>query len=218
MKKNAIVLAYARKYEPQHLVDELLANMAWVDAAVCLDQRNRPNELWSRSDERVAELRRMAMETGAKWCIIMAPDERLQDGAARIIKRGILNNPTTSGFTFKLREMWTPTQYRADGDWDHKIRRRITRYPHKPLKGARINLDCELVHLKMIEPANRVKRALVHTLANTWDNKGKGFAHMVNEEGLTLKAARPFSPAYQPYDFDVPEHLLKSHTGNGQQH
>lgn len=203
---NKLTLAYARKYEPQHLVDELLQNMGWVDNVVCLDQRDRVDELWSNSDERVAELRRLAREAGALYCIIMAPEERMQDGAEAIIRNALLKKRAGSGFSFRLREMWTPTQYRSDGLWGDKRRRRIT-HLHLP-EGERVNLDCDIMHLKMIEPENRIVRAQVHTKANTWDNRKTGFDYMVQEEGLTLKDARPFSPPYKEYRFTVPTHLL----------
>lgn len=58
----------------------------------------------------------------------------------------------------------------------------------------------------MIEPANRLERARVHTLANTWDNRERGFAYMLDERGLRLERipeGREFSPPYRPYRFKV---------------
>jgi hypothetical protein len=43
-------------------------------------------------------------------------------------------------------------------------------------------------------------------MANSWDNKARGFAYMTDERGLRLEQipeGRGFTPAYRPYAFDM---------------
>lgn len=204
-----LICAYARKYEPDFMVDDLRANCGWVDDFVELDQRDRPDELWSRRDERVAELRRLAEVAGADWCLIMDPDERLEHSAEARIRQVIADDPTIR-YTFPLLELFTPDLFRTDGPWGRKSRRRLF-HLREPMS-TRVRLeDVWMFHLKMIEPANRALRARVHNQCNTWDNPGLGFDYLADDRGAVLEpipAGRGYSPPYRPYHFTVPEELL----------
>jgi hypothetical protein len=204
-----LVCAYARKYEPQHLVDDLRRNMSWVDGFVELDQRDRTDELWSPRAERVAELRRLAEEAGADWCLIVDPDERMEDDAESYVRWAVGDDPSVR-HTFPFKELWTSDEYRVDGVWGLKTRRRLF-HLRAPMSARRLAW-ARIYHLKMIEPANRAVRAAVHGQANTWDNKSLGFDYLAQEEGLVTErvpAGRGYSPPYRPYRFEVPGELLQ---------
>lgn len=210
MGRPAVVCAYARKYEPQFMVDDLRENCAWVDGFVELDQRDRTDELWSRRDERVARLRELAEGAGADWCLIMDPDERLERSAESEVRRAVGGDPATR-YSFPLLELWTPETHRVDGPWGRKTRRRLF-HLRTPMR-RRVLLESVLMfHLKMVEPENRPLRAEVHRRANTWDNKTLGFDYLEEETGLVtepLPAGRGFDPPYRPYRFEVPPELLE---------
>jgi hypothetical protein len=205
-----VVCAYARKYEPQFMVDDLCENCAWVDGFVELDQRDRVDELWSRRDERVAELRSRAEREGADWCLIMDPDERLERSAEEEVRRVVAGDPSLR-YTFPLLELWTPQTHRIDGPWGRKTRRRL--FHLRAPMSRRVLLDTVLMfHLKMVEPENRHLRAEVHRRANTWDNRTLGFDYLEDERGAVLQPLPPgrgFDPPYRPYKFEVPERLLR---------
>ena len=208
MTAQRLVCAYARKYEPAFMVEDLRTNCGWVDDFVELDQSDRASELWSRRDERVFQLRRLAENAGADWCLIMDPDERLEDGAEQRIREVIAGDPGLR-YTFPLLELWTPDTYRTDGTWGRKTRRRLFHLT-EPMRRRVLLDDVRMYHLKMIEPANRALRARVHNQCNTWDNPRIGFDYLADEDGLELAPlpGRGFTPPYRPYHFEVPEELL----------
>ena len=198
-----IVLAYARRYEPEHLVDDLLINAGWCDAVACFDDRANTETPWRPRLDRTARVIDLARATGADWCLHLDPDERLQDGAEGLVREAIAGPVTRTRYSLRLREMWTPTEYRCDGDWGDRWRPRLFHLTHRPV-GPRGHLDVEIAHLKMIEPANRRARRDTHKAYNTWDNVGRGFDYMLDETGLELAQARPYSPPYRPWTVEVP--------------
>lgn len=205
----SIAVIYCRKYEPQHLVDELRANLAWADCFVERDERSQ-GELWSVRRERNQKLIRQAREeSDADWFLLMDPDERMQNGAEDEIREAT-EGPIGFRYSFPLRELWTPDQYRTDGIWGQKTRRRLF-HRTRPAPYRIFKLSSVMYHLKMIEPENRVLRAKVHNRANTWDNKKQGFDYLAEEAGLVLQQVLPhegYYPPYTPYKFSVPEELL----------
>ena len=195
-----IVAAFAYRYEPDWLVDQLRENLSWVDAFAELDDRERTG-LWGQRKPRSQELMRIALELEPDWIYWTAPDERLEDRGARLLRR--LSDGPRSRYVFHLREMWTPEEYRVDGVWGRKVRGRFFR-PNG--RGKARLVDLNIYHLKMIEPANRQERARVHSIANHWDNRRRGFDYMTDERGLRLERipdGRGFSPPYRPYVFDL---------------
>lgn len=203
MRKPRIIAAFAYRYEPDWLIDQLRENLSWVDGFAELNDRDR-TEPWRVRSERSAELKRLALEMEPDWIYWTAPDERLEDRAGRVLRR--LARRPHGRYTFALREMWAPDAYRVDGVWGRKRRSRFYR---PGWRGAAARpLDLNIYHLKMIEPENRAERQRVHTLANTWDNRRRGFAYMTDERGLRLeriREGRGYSPPYRPYRFEVPE-------------
>lgn len=199
---SRIIAAFAYRYEPDWLIDDLRENLSWVDGFAELDDRDR-SDLWGERGDRTQRLMEIARAMEPDWIFYTAPDERLEDRAARVLRR--LARRPHGRYSFALREMWTPDSYRVDGVWGAKRRSRFFRPGWK--HGSR-PLDVNLYHLKMIEPANRAERQRVHTLANTWDNRRRGFAYMTDERGLRLeriREGRGYSPPYRPYRFEVPE-------------
>ena len=198
---SRIIAAFAYRYEPDWLIDDLRENLSWVDGFAELDDRDR-SDMWSVRKDRTHRLMEIARAMEPDWIFYTAPDERLEDRAARVLRR--LARRPHGRYSFALREMWAPNAYRVDGVWGRKRRSRFYRPGWRG--GAARPLDLNIYHLKMIEPANRAERARVHTLANTWDNRGRGFDYMLDERGLRLEQipeGRGFSPPYRPYRFDV---------------
>jgi hypothetical protein len=197
---SRIIAAFAYRYEPDWLIDQLRENLAWVDGFAELDDRGAAG-LWGVRSSRTHRLMEVAMSMEPDWILYTAPDERLEDRAAVVLRK--LAQGKHVRYTLSLREMWTPDSYRVDGLWGSKARSRFFR---PGVRGDRQRIDLNLYHLKMIEPGNRAERARVHAIANTWDNKARGFGYMLDERGLRTEAipeGRGFSPAYRPYTFDV---------------
>ena len=196
-----IVGAFAYRYEPDWMVDDLRANLSWCDCLVELDERDQ-DVPWSNVADRTGALMELAAATGAEWVFYTSPDERLEDGAGDRL-RELAEQGKHDRYRLHLRELWTPDAWRSDGIWGRKRRTRFYRIGTTG-KGHNVNLN--LYHLKMIDPANRAERARVHTAHNTWDNKGRGFDYMTDETGLVLtyiEEGRGYSPPYRPYTFRV---------------
>lgn len=196
-----IVAAFAYRYEPDWMIEDLKANLAWVDEFVELNDRDRA-EPWGNVKERTAALMAKVAESGADWVYYTAPDERLEDGAGPVL-RALAEAGKADRFRLCLRELWTPEAWRSDGMWGAKRR---TRFYRVGTTGKGRSMDLNIYHLKMIDPSNRAERARVHGQHNTWDNKHRGFGYMTDETGLELTEipeGRGFSPLYRPYTFKV---------------
>ena len=229
-----ITATYKRRDEPQQLIDDLRANLApWVDQFVELQtDRNAPG--WPDEGALLREQRRRVIEqAGAGWVLFVDPDERFEDRAALVVRPLVEALDRARMFDtvvgFPLREMWTPTQWRTDGDWGKKLPRhrlfhlhRGQRFADKPihcgvaprvLRQNRIIVEVAMLHLKNIEPENRHARAEAYTLADPdfrWQRReGRDWSWLYDETGLTLAELEPgrgFSPAYEmgSYRFTVP--------------
>lgn len=195
-----IVATFAYRYEPDWMIDQLRQNLGWVDGFAELNTRGR-DDVWMPRIERTRALQSLARDMGADWVLAVDPDERLEPRAEKILRR--LSKRSHSRYAIHLRELWTPTQYRTDGIWGRKWRRRFYRLGNTDEPRP---VDVNLYHLKMIDAANRAERARVHTEHNTWDNRHRGFGYLTNEEGMTLEtipSKRRYSPPYEPYEFRV---------------
>jgi len=198
-----LVAAFAYRYEPDWLVDQLYENLGWVDGFAVHDGR-AATEVWQPPKDRQQILLDKAVELGATWVLHTAPDERFDRTAETTIREAI-RSPNRR-FSFPLREMWTPTHFRVDGIWGRKWRTRLGRVGDK--NTALVQLPVNIYHLKMIEPENRVERARVHTAHNTWNDHHRGFDYLTDEKGLRLKPVpkrRGYDPPYRPYVFRVDE-------------
>lgn len=223
-----IVCAHGWKYEPQWLVDDLHKNLSWVDDFAVVDCRGRTDELWIDERHLYAQERKIAGKLGADWILVVSPDERLEIGAEEIIRKAI-SGPRDRCYKLPVREMYTPTAYRSDGNWAKRVQARL--YPYDPTfifdqKSLHNNiaprhpilkklvLDVNLYHLKHIEPENRTTRVKVF---EKLDPKHKfqriGYEYLDNVDNLEMTAipeGREFKPPYtQPYIFSPPEELYE---------
>jgi len=224
---SGLTAIYARRDEPQELIDDLRANLHWVDRLI--EVRTPTDGPWPHEGRLNAHKRELLRAAGAGWCLFIDPDERLEDAAAEVVPAMLAVASVRQVFTFPFREMWTPTQWRCDGAWGVKgDRKRMFHlhagqtFPDKPIhcqpipmvsRRLRVQVPVFLYHLKMIEPTNRVERARAYRDADPggrWLNGGD-WRHLVDETGLELAEIEPdrrFSPAYRAgsYIFQAPQH------------
>jgi hypothetical protein len=217
---------YARRDEPQELIDGLLENLAWVDRVIEVPTpRDGP---WPHEGKLNAHKRDLLAAAGGGWSLFIDPDERIEDRAAELIPPILAAASRRTIFTFPFREMWTPDEWRSDGKWGVKgDRKRLfhlhggQRFADKPIhcqpipqvsRLLRQRLPVFLYHLKMIEPDNRRERARAYNVADPagrWLNGGD-WSHLYDEQGLELTQIEPgrgFSPPYRlgSYRFTAPE-------------
>lgn len=199
-----LVAAFCHRYEPDWLVDQLIENLAWVDDFAIVDTRGHA-DVWVPRAERMLLLQRQARRLKADWVLHLDPDERFENRAEKIIRKAI-SRPSFSRYAFPMRELWSPTEYRVDGIWGRKWRRRLYRLGHEP--GAPVGkLRATIYHLATAEPENRTIRRQVHTDHNSWDNRGRGFDYLDDDTGLEVRPIPPnrgFSPPYRRYVKTVP--------------
>lgn len=216
---------YARRDEPQELIDGLRENLSWVDRVI---EVQTPREgPWPHEGQLNARKRELLAAAGAGWVLFVDPDERIEDRAAELIPPILAGASRRTVFTFPFREMWTPTQWRADGAWGVKgDRKRMFHllpgqaFPNKPIhcqpvpiasRLSRQRLPVFMYHLKMIEPVNRAARARAYLDADPRGRwlKGGDWQHLVDETGLELADIEPgrgFTPPYRlgSYRFEAP--------------
>lgn len=220
-----LVAVYARRHEPQWLIDDMRANLAWVDELVEVDDRGRdPGEAWGHEGTLRALQRQRAIEAGADWVLVVDPDERIEDRAARQV-RALMHRFGSQQVVLRLRlrELYEPDRYRVDGRWSLHWRGRL--YPVRPdsvmsdkpihcppcpVNHRRVPVDINLYHLKMIEPANRPARAAAYTGAEIQHgHTRRDWRRMTTERGMVLQAipaGRRYSPGYRrPYVIGDPE-------------
>ena len=105
-----IVAAYAFRYEPDWLIEELRENLSWVDGFAALDTRGH-KDVWVPRKERVEGMQALGREMGATWMLHLDPDERLQDGAEETLRK--LSRGSHPRYSLKMCELWTPDKYRV---------------------------------------------------------------------------------------------------------
>ena len=236
MNRSGLTAIYARRDEPQELIDGLLQNLHWVDRVI--EVPTPTSGPWPHEGALNAHKRELLAAAGAGWCLFIDPDERIEDRAAELVPPILEAANRNTVFTFPFREMWTPTQWRCDGMWGCKgDRKRLfylrhgLRFPNKPIHcqpvpmGSRLHrlrLPVFLYHLKMIEPANRRERARAYLDADPAGRwlQGGDWSQLYDETELELadiEEGRGFSPAYRlgSYIFQAPERDGEGVTGDG---
>lgn len=245
-----IVATYKRWAEPDSLIADLRANLSpWVDAFVEL--RNPTTGPWPHEGQALERQRQLVRrEHGNVWVLFVDPDERIEDGAVNVVREAIARAESRgpgrqAQFQFPLREMWTPTQWRKDGDWGRKKpRTRLyhlhpgQRFRDKPIhcgvvpvgpSGNRITLPVAMYHLKNIEPANRVARAQAYLDADPrfeYQRSEAGrrdWSWLYDETYMELAEIEPgrgFTPPYVmgSYLFTPPGRELASASGGQSDH
>lgn len=211
-----IVAVFCHRYEEPWMVDELRENLAWADEIVGWDTSADPR-VWVPRQERVAHLMQAAREAGADWVYYADVDERLEDGADKHFRNiaNVWEPGLPFAFKMRLRELYAADQYRVDGIWAKKTRRRFFHLESRfaDMKKPSVLIERPWIyHLKHIEAGNAERRAALHNAHNHWDKGGRpgggGFDYLADTRGARfapVPANRPYSPPYtRPYVLDVP--------------
>ena len=224
-----IVAMLGWKYEPKWLLDDMIKNLEpWVDDFAILDCRGR-DELWIHEGDYRIALRKLAFEKKADWVFTTSPDERWEDNAKDVIRPLVEGHKDKIIFEFPLRELYKPDEYRTDGIWGEKTRRRL--YPlyynqtmlYKPIQCPNVPkdpdyaiepVDINIYHLKHIEVENRQLRADVFKKLDPTNRfQGVGYDYLNENYGATFEKVdkrRGYSPEYKrKYIFKVPKKYLK---------
>jgi len=210
-----IVAVYSRRWEPQWMVDELKENLSWVDAIIEYDDRDRPKEdLWCDEAQRYRWFHKKAGELDATFVLGTAPDERWDRTSPRQIRQA-MSRYGRAYFSFRVYELYTPTQYRTDGNWARHAQQRIYRWDEKqqfpdgklhhaivppPLPDQYVrSLPPIIYHLKHIEPQNRIRRYEMFKQldANEQYCNHEGYDYLIDEQHIRLEDIP--TPYYPPY-------------------
>lgn len=172
-----VAAAYSFRYEA-HLVPALEQNLApAVHLFLSCDDRDGDGILTSEPARRAALLE-AALAAGVDWILIADPDERYEDRLAAEMAR---LTRTTVIWTFRNREMYSPTTYRIDGLWGAKSRASLfpvlpgIRVDDHALHGRWFSYDGDVplresglnfYHLRMITPERRRARRHLYAAAD----------------------------------------------------
>lgn len=198
-REPRVVAVFSYRYDA-HLVPALLQNLAPIAHDwIAWDDRGAGAAL-SPEIERRRALIDAARALDGDWLLIADPDERYDD---RLADR--ISELTTSGpklWTFAIREMFTPTEYRADGLWGRKSRvclyplTAAANVPDRALHGRWLSYpsgpplaESGLVvyHLRMIAPERRRLRRELYAAADPDREHQKiGYDYLDDERGMHL--------------------------------
>lgn len=211
-----VIAIFAFRYDA-HLVPGLLQNIEpSIDGWVSYDDRTSVNPPTTEPQRRRV-LMEAAHAAGANWILAVDPDERFEEGLKDRIpqltaKRGRF------AWSFNFREMYSPTEYRVDGLWGAKRRRRLfpifddlfpiaerrsfsTKLLHREWapKGYKTrHSQLNLYHLKMIAPARReARRDLYNALDPGREFQKIGYDYLADETGARFERIPP-QRAYSP--------------------
>lgn len=214
-----IVAVISRRFEPDYLVEELHQNLAWMDEIICYDDRGRdPDDLEWNEHQRYTQLHEWAGQANADYVLATAPDERLSKRSEEVIREAIEHDRMrmlNTFFCIPALELYTPTQYRSDGDWAKSIQCRI--YPWRegqeftnlPLHNLCVpihdGIDERLIpanayHLKHIEQRNIINRIKSFQRVDPegkYSLYGTGYEYLADVEGLELTTI-PDKEMYEP--------------------
>jgi hypothetical protein len=152
-----------------------------------------------------------AAEAGAEWVISLDADERVErrfrTRAERAIRRGRLLG--CDAFAVRLRDLWgSRDRQRVDGVWGRRAPLRMFRarssgasLDRRPLHASKVPLDARRIgryppladvcvyHLRMVEPADRLKRRRRYEELDPGGrmNAGFGYEYLTDEAGLELR-------------------------------
>jgi glycosyltransferase involved in cell wall biosynthesis len=152
-----------------------------------------------------------AVKAGADWVISLDADERVERRfrvrAERAIRRGRLLG--CDAFAVRLRDLWgARDRQRVDGVWGRRAPLRMFRARRsdasldvRPLHASKVPLDARRVgryppladvcvyHLRMIDPADRLKRRRRYEELDPGGrmNAGFGYEYLTDETGLELR-------------------------------
>lgn len=204
-RRPRIIAVFSFRYD-HHLVPDLLANIdPMVDGWVSFDDRGATASFTEESRRRLMLISR-AREIGADWVLAMDPDERLEAGAAERI-RALTEEKRRVAYGFRLRELYTPDQYRIDGIWGTKVQARLfpllegqvfsdapLHAPWYPVEGGYElrQVDINLYHLKMICAERRAARAALYRRLDPENKCQKiGYDYLADDTGMVLEPIPP---------------------------
>jgi len=221
--RQRLVAVFGRRWEPDWLVEEFIANISpIVDDFHVIDNR-RQRGPWQHEAAYRRIQRRHARRMRGDWFLLSSPDERFEDRAAEVIRDAIDRGPFAPR-AVRICEMWTMTQYRVDGQFRYRprfrlfpvadmfgdvrmsrIHSRIINQDARKRRKRHPHLDVRIYHLKNSVPENRARRvpmmkALDRDVGRrrraSWDD-------FLDETGIELEDVPPgraFTPPYtRPY-------------------
>jgi len=211
--RQRVIAVFSYRFDA-HLVSDLIANLdPIVDGWIAYDDRKATGAFSSEPLRRHALLA-AARDAGADWILAIDPDERLERSAAeRIAKLTSVYRRIAWGF--RLREMYSPTDYRVDGLWGEKIQYRLFKaydpancqskafhdlwYPSSVGFKAR-DSGLNLYHLKMIEPKRRIaRRDLYDYLDPGHVLQDVGYDYLADEAGAVFERISPGREYHPPH-------------------
>jgi hypothetical protein len=200
-----LLAVFSYRYD-WRLVPDLLTNLdPLVDGWVAWDDRNS-KEPFSGEPERRHLLLSRARQLGAKWVLTIDPDERLERGAAPVLRR-MTENADRILWRFRLRELYAPTTYRVDGIWGKKQLVRLFPlldgqiFSMRPLHGPayplepgykKLNSGLNIYHLKMItERRRKARRDLYKQMDPSNSFQAIGYDYLADDENAEFEAIPP---------------------------
>jgi GT2 family glycosyltransferase len=209
---EALILAiFSYRYDA-HLVPGLLENIRpGVHGYVAWDDRHASDAL-SNEPVRKERLFRAARDLGARWLLLIDPDERLEQGFARRLPDLIAQGPEIIWF-FTYWEMFAPGLIRTDGPWGGKSRAAFLPVeaahvdPARLLHGVPIAggpsfrqgaAGINIYHLRMATPARRALRRDLYAAADPKRQFQRiGYDYLADERGMVLEPL-PEGRGFQP--------------------
>jgi hypothetical protein len=213
-----VIAIFAFRYDA-HLVPDLLQNIEpFVDGWVSYDDRARAGPM-STDPERRHPLIEAAHGAGAQWILAVDPDERFENRLRDRMDR-LTSAEGRIVWSFNLREMYSPTEFRVDGIWKKKRQKRLYpifedlfpiasrgSFPVDAFHGKWVprgystrHSNLNLYHLKMITKERRRARS---ELYNKLDPERKlqaiGYDYLADEAGAEFKSIGPgreYSPPH----------------------
>lgn len=213
-----VIAMFSFRYD-SHLVPALLENIApMVDGWVCWDDRGSSDPVSIERDLRF-RLLEAAHGCGADWVLRVDPDERFEAGlATRMDSLTAHKRPIV--WTFNLRDLYSPDEYRVDGIWGLKQQGRLfplfdslfpvasnDRFSKAPFHGElfpagyrRKKTGLNLYHLKMIDPIRRKRRRdLYVALDPDHELQEMGYDYLADETGAQFTAIPPNRRYHPPH-------------------
>lgn len=211
-----ILAVFSYRYDA-HLISDLITNISpIVDGWIAFDDRSA-TDVFSDEVERRLSLLEAAREAGASWVLAVDPDERFESSLEDHIV-SLMDRPDACVYTFPLREMFSPFQYRVDGLWGTKRQSRLLNLRHgivrpvgvlhlpwsKFIPDAQLHhTDINLYHLKMISPNRRKARA---DLYNYIDPGSKmqtfGYDYLADDSNMVLETIAANRGYFPPHEED----------------
>jgi hypothetical protein len=229
-RKRSRFLRFWRPYRPKvfaifafrydaHLVPAFLQNIEpFVDGWVSYDDRKSTKPL-TTDPERQIPMIEAAHAAGADWILALDPDHRVEDRFTDKIDE-LTSERGRFAWSFRLREMYSPTEYRTDGLWGKKRRRRLYpiyddlfpiaergSFPTAAFHASFVpngygtrQSGVNIYHLKMLTAERRKARRDIYKAVDPgMDFQTVGYDYLADDTGAEFKSIRPgreYSPPH----------------------